>query len=113
MSWFDVRNIVGFFKGGVATTVNETDRLPVDDLPTEFWRIKNKRFRDNEEVRHDVPVSLINGSIYTAVNTDGTATSSATWTIIRVRFDSNENPSREQIRFNKSWDDRANPTNWT
>lgn len=85
--------------------------LPVDDEAAEFWRIKNKRFYDTEEVRYDIPATLTNQSIYTGVAPDGTATAATTWTIIRTYFDGNANPIRERIRFNVAWDNRS--VGWT
>lgn len=72
-----------------------------------FSRIKNRNFADTEEVRYDVPTSVISGAIYTGLATAGTATSAATWTIVRSLFDANGNPSREQIKTSVIWDNRA------
>lgn len=90
-----------------AAPVPISGTVTADDNASEFWRIKNKRYTDTEEVRYDIAADLANGDIYTGVATDGTATSSATWTIIRTYFDANGNPSRERIRFNVAWDSRT------
>ena len=76
-----------------------------------FWRIKNKIFLDTEEVRYDIPLVLTSAFVYVGLNTAGTATSSATWTIVRTSFDINANPNRDQIRTSVAWDSRT--VGWT
>lgn len=93
------------------------DPVPVffDDaapgLSTEFARIKDKRFKDTEESRYDIPADLTSASIYTGVAPDGTLTSAANWTIIRTYFDANGLPNRERIRTGVAWDSRT--IGWT
>jgi len=101
----------------VATLTPQTDALtdtelraaqvPVTDEAAEFWRIKNRRFEDTEEVRYDIAADLVNGDIYAGVAPDGTSTATASWTVIRTYFDANGNPSRERIRTGVAWDSRT------
>lgn len=77
------------------------------DVYSEFYRIKNKRYSDAEEVRYDIPTNLAANSIYIGVADDGTLTADSVWTVIRVYFDANGSPNRERIRFNVAWDDRT------
>lgn len=102
---------VSNFPASVEVSNDSGNPLPITDNAPEFWRIKNKRFTSSEEVRYDIPASLISASIYTGVAADGTATSSAVWTVIRTYFDSLGNPSRERIRTNVAWDSRT--AGWT
>lgn len=93
-----------------------TQPVSVASLPSlaqTFARIKAKQFASTEEVRYDIPASLVSADIYTGVNTDATATSTATWTVIRSYFDANGNPARERIKSGISWDNRAAAGNWT
>lgn len=86
---------------------------PVEDLnlleqfSSEFTRINEKRIRDDEEVRYDIPNDLTNGNIYIGVSEDDTATSATSWTIVRYYFDANKKPNRSRIRFDVAWDDRT------
>lgn len=79
----------------------------------DFSRILERRFKDTEEVRYDIPTDalLADGSIYLGVADDGTATSAEEWTIVRIYFDSQKLPTRSRIRKLVAWDDRA--TGWT
>lgn len=87
--------------------------LGVEDTYSEFWRIKNKRFSDTEEVRYEIVEAIVADkpvvqNIYTGVAPDGTATSSESWIVIRSYFNAiTGSPERERIRFNVAWDDRA------
>lgn len=83
-----------------------TERLLAGPV-AEFYRIKNRYFKDTEEIRYDIAASLISGDIYTGVAPDGTATSAASWTVIRTYFDANGNPSRERIRTGVVWNSRT------
>lgn len=73
----------------------------------EMTRILQKEFADTEEVRYEVPSSLVGADIYIGVAADGTATSATDWNVVRVYFDANENPTRARIQLDISWDDRA------
>lgn len=72
-----------------------------------FYRITNKIIKDDEEVRYDIPTNLTGASIYIGVAADGTATSSALWTVVRYYFDANDNPNRARVRKNVVWTDRT------
>lgn len=72
-----------------------------------FKRLKDHEYQDGEEVRYDVPATLGSNYMYHALNVAGTATSAASWSIIRTSFDANGNPDREQFRTGISWDNRA------
>lgn len=96
------------------TTVDAV-RIAVESVDTktpgsELNRIMNKQFTDAEEARYDIPADLTSSSIYIGVATDGTATSAASWNIVRVYFDGNKKPSRLRIQQSISWDNRA--TGW-
>lgn len=108
--------------GGSVSLANDPNRqlghVTVDNVISvspvsadEFSRIKNKEFADTEEVRYEIPASLVSASIYTGVAADGTATSAAAWTVIRSYFDANGNPERERIRASVVWDNRT--SGWT
>lgn len=94
---------------GAATSAKQ-DTLAAE-FTSEFTRIKEKRFKDTEEVRHDIPVSLISGQIYTGKAPAGSATSATVWDIVRVDFDASGNPSRERIQTGIAWDSRT--SGWT
>lgn len=76
-------------------------------LADTFDRMKNKNFKDTEEVRYDIPTSFTSTAIYVGLAPAGTATSAASWAIVRTLFDANGNPSRDQIKLNVIWDNRA------
>lgn len=86
-----------------------------DETLADFARILANEFEDSEEVRYDIPANSVlqkNGSSYTGIAPDGTLTSAASWTIVRSYYDANGNLSRQRIRKNISWDNRAVATNW-
>lgn len=101
---------------GDGTLIALTKRLRtlMGNLNTEFdssfTRIKEKRFQDTEEVRYDIPGTLANGQIYVGVAPDGTATSTASWDVVRTDFDANANPTRDRIQKGIAWDSRT--TGW-
>lgn len=99
-------------KNNILETQPVTDADLLEQFSSEFSRIKENRFFDNEEVRYDIPpdIALANNSIYTGVAVDGAATSDPVWTIVRVYFNSAKLPERSRIRFNVSWDSRT--TGW-
>lgn len=77
-------------------------------------RILEKRFRDTEEVRYDIPVQLTTedplpagSSIYLGVATDNSLTSDPVWTVVRVYFATNKLPTRTRIRKLVVWDSRT------
>lgn len=73
----------------------------------DFARLLDKQYLDTEEERVDMGAT----DIYIGVNTDGTATSSATWKIIRVYLDGSGNPTRRRYRSGVAWDSRT--SGWT
>jgi hypothetical protein len=81
----------------------------LEEFNSEFSKILEKRFRDTEEVRYDIPVTaaLPGGSIYIGVAPDPSLTTDAVWTVVRFYFDANALPSRARIRKNVVWDDRT------
>lgn len=74
----------------------------------DFSRILEKRFKDTEEVRYDIPTDnlLSNGNIYIGVAPDPSLTSDLIWKVVRVYFDANALPFRARYRENVAWDDR-------
>ena len=62
---------------------------------------------ENQEVRCETPATLPNNFAYYGVAPDGSATSSTTWDIMRVSYDSLGRRSREQFKLGISWDNRA------
>lgn len=89
----------------------------LEQFSSEFSRISEKRWKDTEEVRFDIPLRnatvnlLRNGSIYIGVAPDGSLTSDPVWTVVRVYFNDNTLPFRQRIRTTVAWDDRA--LGWT
>lgn len=82
---------------------SKQDAAIADAKSNEFWRIKSKRFADNEEVRYLVPAILTSDAVYIGVAPAGTPEATAIWTVIRIDFDVNAKLSRERIRFNLAW----------
>lgn len=70
-------------------------------------RIMHDAMYDNEEMRLDVPEICIDTFSYKGVAADGSATSAAVWSILRVTWNSVGRESRFQFRENVSWDERA------
>lgn len=98
--------------GAVEGDVCSARPMPISAIERyEFARIKEKKYKDTEEVRYDIPASLISADIYVGVATDGTATASASWVVLRTYFDASGNPSRERIRTGVAWDNRT--SGWT
>jgi len=72
-----------------------------------FARLENKTFRIDEELRYDIPTSLVSTSMYIGLSGLGTATSEANWAIMKTDFDSNGQPIRKQIKLSIAWDNRV------
>lgn len=106
-----LRNVLG----DVALEATQVQIL--GEINSTFSRILEKRFKDTEEVRYDIPLVnqevnlLINGSIYIGVAPDGTPVASELWTIVRVYFNGVALPERARVRQNVRWDQRT--LGWT
>lgn len=82
-----------------------------DQFSDTFTRMLEKRFRDSEEVRYDIPAVLADASIYLGTATDGTSTAAVSWSVVRYYFDVSGSPQRARFRSGVAWDDRA--TGWS
>lgn len=61
----------------------------------------------NEEIRYDLAPAKIFSTDMIGLAPRGTATSDATWTILKVEYDGSGNLTREQSFSAVAWDDRA------
>lgn len=93
-----------------STIATASNPLDVRNADSTMNRILNKRLEDTEEIRYDVPTTLTNGNIYLGVATDGTSTAAASWDVVRIYFDGNDNPTRARLRTGIAWDSRT--TGW-
>lgn len=87
------------------------DRLKVDATAvaaSEFTRILNGQFADNEQVLRDTPnTTFANASEYIGVALATALTSDSTWNIIRVLYDANGNEYKKSIKLAVIWDNRT------
>jgi len=79
----------------------------IEIVRAEFARIKNREFKDTEQVKYDIAPNLVNGDIYTGVADEAAVESDATWNVIRTYFDANGNPNQERIQLGIRWDQRT------
>lgn len=89
------------------TFSGETD--PVNRLVvgsgSEFERILARKVEADEEMRLDTEPT--NTDHYIAVAADGTATTSAVWSVIRIYLSATKNPTRIRFREAVAWDSRT------
>lgn len=87
------------------------DRLKVDAsaaAASEFTRILNGQFADNEQVLNDIPsTSFQNASQYIGVAPATALTSDSTWNIVRILHDAVGNEYKKSIKLAVVWNDRA------
>lgn len=72
-----------------------------------FYRIETKIWRVDEEIRYDIPVSLVNATTYIGVSGIGTSTGANQWAIVRTDYNSDQIPTRKQCLYNQSWSGRT------
>ena len=70
-------------------------------------KLLNNNVTDTEEMREDNPNSFSNSYSYKGIAANGSSTSSAVWSVLRIQYDNNGNPVRYQVQNNISWDSRA------
>lgn len=97
---------------------SKTDQLTItggklevvaDQSPaSEFERILNGKFADNEQVLRDIPnTTYASASEYIGVAPDSALTSDSTWNIVRILYDANGNEYKKSIKLAVIWDNRA------
>lgn len=72
-----------------------------------WFRIENKNFRSDEELRTDIPSSLPNSSMYSGLCGVGTSVDEASWAILKTDFNASGYPYRKQIGLNMAWSNRV------
>jgi len=80
-------------------------------VSSEFARINNEQFKDTEEVRYDIPASLILRDSFVGVASDGSDTAEGVWTVVKTTHDANGNKARSRVRTGVKWDFRTE--GWT
>jgi YD repeat-containing protein len=89
--------------------------LPLRGAETlaDFARLLARQIEDTEEIRYDIPppAALVNAASYAGIAPAGTATSAASWIVVRTDYDATGNPTRMRIRKAVAWDNRA--LGWT
>lgn len=93
--------------------LESTQQQVLAEFNSKFSQILEKRFKDTDEVRYDIPVSaaLAGGSIYIGVAPDASLTTDLVWDVVRFYFNANSLPERARIRKGIAWDDRT--IGWT
>lgn len=115
--------IAGIDSGGVARTVaTNTTGNPVVSVPgvatDATLALRNNSFATlinaqpsstSDEIRMD---DVAGGDLYIGRNADGTATSTATWEVVRIYRTATGQTTRMRYKTGISWDNRANGANW-